>query len=142
MVDDLFEVETMDYEVTQGDTLNIPLEIKDKNKNPINDIVSQDWDSRFSIEDPISRDIIASLVKTHDDVSPAGDGVYYNGDTYSVPGLAIDADNKVVVVLTNTETAGLKPGIYPFYFKFEIDQAYHSEFTAAKGNIIVKKRDT
>ena len=140
MADEFFKTETQDFEVTQGDTLNLPFEFKDKDKNPIDDIVN--WDHRLSIEDPITGEIITALIKTHSDVTPSGDGVYLNGDTFTITGLDIDADNKAVAVLTYLETSDLEPGIYPFYWKVIIDEAYRAEFTAIKGNLIILKRDT
>jgi hypothetical protein len=140
MANDLFEVQTQDYKVVQGDTLNLAWNFKDKQGDPILDIVN--WDSRFSIEDFISHDIITGLVKTHNDAPPVGGGVYYNGDVNIVPGLGITADNQVVVVLTAADTDTLLPGTYKIYFKFIISQAYNADFTAVVGNLKVLKRDT
>ncbi len=140
MANDLFEIQTQDYEVVQGDTLNIAWNFKDKNGVAIVDLIN--WDSKCSLEDPITHQIITALVKTHNDIPPSGGGVYYNGDVNIVPGLGITADNQVVVVFTAADTDTLIPGVYKLYFKFTISQAYDAEFTAVVGNLKVKKRDT
>lgn len=139
---DFYETQIQDYKVTQGDTLNLAFAFIDKNKNLIDDIVNQNWECKFTLEDPVTGDLITALVKTHNDVSPSGDGIYYNGDAYIVTGLGLTQNNQIVIILSNTETATLKEGIYKYYVKFEIDQAYHSEYTAVKGNLIVEKRET
>ena len=142
MSQDLFEVQTQNWEVIQGDTINIPWRFYDQNGVAINDIVGQSWESRFSLEDPITHDIIAALVKTHNDVPPIGGGIYYNGDVNIIPGLIINANNEVIVALSAAETATLIPAVYPYWFKFFIDQAYSAAFTPVRGNLIVLKRNT
>jgi hypothetical protein len=141
-MNDLFETIIQDFEFVQGDTVNIPFEFFDKNKNPINDIVNQDWECLFSIVDPITDQIITSLQKTHNDVAPAGDGVYYNNDVNTIPGLGIVNNNQVVIVLSAAESATLIAAVHKYYFRFIINQAYASKYTAARGNLKIKKRDT
>ncbi len=75
--------------------------------------------------------------------SPAGKGIYYNNDTYTVIGLSITLNNQIVIVLTFKESVVLKPGVYPFDVEFSIDQAYKSKFTPIRsGNLIIKRENT
>ena len=81
------------------------------------------------------------LQKTHNDIAPAGDGIYYNGDVNTVPGIGITQDNQIVIVLTLKETSALEPDIYPFDIQFGINQAYKSGWTI-KGHLIVESEVT
>ncbi len=142
MSNDLFDTQTQDFEAVQGDTINLPFEFTDKQGNPINDIVGQNWEALFTLEDPETHQLITALVKTHADTPPSGDGIYYNGDVNIVPGLGITANNQVVIVLTAAESATLAAAVHKFYFRFIIDQAYSAKYTAVRGNLKIKKRDT
>lgn len=81
------------------------------------------------------------LQKTHNDVAPAGDGIYYNNDINTIAGIGITRDNQIVVVLTYKETSALEPDIYPFDIQFKINQAYKSSWTI-KGHLIVESEVT
>ena len=139
---EFYEIIKQDFEVVQGDTLNMKFSFKDKNKVDLNNIAAQNWQCTLNIEDPISGDLIAALAKSHNDITPAGDGIYYNNDVYSISGLGITQDNQIAAVVPSDEIETLLPLVYPYYIKFLINQAYQSAFTAVRGNIIVLKRNT
>lgn len=139
MIDDFYSIKSQDYSFVKGDTVNIAISLKDKNKIPID--VTQ-MDATFTIRNPITDEIITALQKTHNDIAPDGDGIYFNGDTYQPVGLGLTADNQLVVVLNYTDTATLDPGVYPYDIELTITGAYISKFTPVRGNLIIKKEQT
>lgn len=83
----------------------------------------------------------SKLQKSHNDVTPSGNGIYYNNDVFTIPGLNITQDNQLVIVLTYKETESLQPDIYPFDIEFTINQMYKAKWTI-KGNLIVDEEHT
>ena len=94
---DFYKRETNDFEVTKGDTAKLPFEFVNEDTGDDENITG--YASKFNIRDPITNDIITALEKTHNDISPSGDGIYYYGDTYMPSGLRLTANNQLVVVL-------------------------------------------
>ena len=137
---DFYEAQSFDYTVVKGDTVNLKFEFVDKDGNPINDIIH--WKCKFTLRDPITDQPLLNLQKEHDDSVAGGAGIYYNGDTQAPVTIGTMQDNQIVVILSYTETASLKEGIYPYDIEFFIEQAYPSKFTAVKGNLIITREHT
>lgn len=137
---DFYEQQLFDFRVVKGDTANLKFEFYDNNGIAINEI--KQWNSKFTLRDPITDEPILALQKIHNDVAPSGAGIYYNGDIYAPLNIGITADNQLVVILSDTDTTQLSVGAYPFDIEFYISQAYSSRYTPIRGNLIVLKEHT
>jgi hypothetical protein len=139
-----FDERTQDWEFVHGSTINLLFDFGDEKNIDLDLIASQGWNSKFNIEDPLTYQLIAALQKTHNDVPPSGNGVYYLGDSYGLSPLGLTKESEVGIVISAAESlANLKPGlVYPYYFKFFVDETYSSEFNAVKGVIKITKRAT
>ena len=136
-----YETQTFDYTLTKGDTLNLKFEFK--KKDTLDAINITGWDSKFTLTDPITKDPLLTLQKTHNDGIAGGDGIYYNGDTEAPAGLNIDTTNKLVVILTYEDTSTLETGVYPFDLEFTVGVSPNIvKYTAVKGNLIITEEDT
>jgi hypothetical protein len=134
---DFYKAETFDYEITQGDTLYLKFQFKDIDTGEARQIVG--FNAKFNIKDPINGNVLVSLQKTHNDVPPAGGGIYFYNDVNKPVNLGMTTVSQMVVVLSYADTESLAPGVYPFDIEFSINDV---KFTSVKGNIIVTEEIT
>ena len=134
MVTNYYDLQTHDFKIIQGDTVNLPFDFL----NPSNEALNiTSYGIKFSLADPVTGAILIS--KEHDDVPVGGEGIYFNGDSEIPSGLTIDAVNKLIVVLTSVDTAALNEGSYPFDLEFTSGS---NKFTPVTGFVQVKKQVT
>ena len=135
MADDIYTLETDDWKVVKGDTLNIYYSFKDSDGVNL-DITS--YQTKFSVIDPLTEELIADFSKTHNEAISGGNGVYYYGDTQAPANLGLTASNQLAVVLSYFDT-NVDAGIYPFDIEFTDG---NSKKTAVKGNLIITEEVT
>lgn len=140
MSENFYDKQTKDWQIIQGDTVNIPFQFVDSNKEDV-DITA--WEVKFTVRDPITREIIAALSKSHgkggaDD----NDGIYYSIDTNTPVNLIpfLTKTNQVIIVLSYTDT-GISTGVYSYDVAIFKDDNV-TKWTPVKGNLIVREEVT
>ena len=135
-----YEREALDFRVVKGDTLLIPLSFNSSSGAPI-DVTS--FQMRFTVRDAITDDIIEMLTGVtthsldHEKDTTTGRGISFYGDTdLGVKGLAIDAVNKIVIVLESTNTSLFRR--LPHVWELEMTADLQRK-SSIKGRIIVDR---
>lgn len=120
----IYDEQTNDYRFNIGDTCAIQMEFRNEDGS---DIDVTDYECKFYLYDPITKDAIPLLsgatdyTKKHDDLTSGGGGVYYFGDT-EFPGLVsqLESSNQIIILLSSLDTHNLKPGVYFYAVKFKV----------------------
>lgn len=136
-MDDFYDRQTNDFQITKGDTENLCFELYDEDTGEALDITS--LECQFNVYDPYTHENISALSKSHNDAVTGGDGIFFYGDTQKPTELTIVQNNQMVIVLDVTDTNELDFGVYLFDVEFDNGAA---KKTPIKGHLIVEKEVT